>query len=179
MALLHVHAAPPAFADNLNRASPAISKFRRRETGQAIPCYCARPRLDHHWTGFPMDHMKPFEVPADMRKFAEQSVEQARQAFDRFVSAAHEALAEFEGRAQAARSGAMDVGGRAMSYAERNMAASFDFAQNLVKAKDVEEVVRLQTEYVKAQVQALNDQTKDLAEAAAKLAKDAASSKPL
>ncbi|HWV54637.1 phasin [Pseudorhodoplanes sp.] len=125
-----------------------------------------------------MDTMKPFEVPADMRKFAEQSMEQARQAFERFISAAHEAVADFEGRAQAARSGAMDVGGRAMSYAERNMAASFEFAQKLVKAKDVGEVVRLQTEYLKAQVQALNEQTKDLADAAAQLAKDA-SQKPL
>lgn len=125
-----------------------------------------------------MDHMKPFEVPADMRKFAEQSVEQARQAFDRFISAAHEAVADFEGRAQTARSGAMDVGGRAMSFAERNMAASFEFAQQLVKAKDVQEVIRLQTEYVKAQVQALNEQTKDLAETAARVAKDT-TSKPL
>jgi phasin len=125
-----------------------------------------------------MDHMKPFEVPADMRKFAEQSVEQARQAFDRFISAAHEAVADFEGRAQTARSGAMDVGGRAMTFAERNMAASFEFAQQLVKAKDVQEVVRLQTEYVKAQVQALNEQTKELADTAARVAKDA-TSKPV
>jgi phasin len=125
-----------------------------------------------------MDHMKPFEVPADMRKFAEQSVEQARQAFDRFISAAHEAVADFEGRAQTARSGAMDVGGRAMTFAERNMAASFEFAQQLVKAKDVQEVVRLQTEYLKAQVQALNEQTKELADTAARVAKDA-TSKPV
>jgi phasin len=125
-----------------------------------------------------MDHMKPFEVPADMRKFAEQSVEQARQAFDRFISAAHGAVADFEGRAQTARSGAMDVGGRAMTFAERNMAASFEFAQQLVKAKDVQEVVRLQTEYVKAQVQALNEQTKELADTAARVAKDT-TSKPL
>jgi phasin len=127
-----------------------------------------------------MDTMKPFEVPADMRKFAEQSMEQARQAFDRFITAAHGAVADFEGRAQAARSGAMDVGGRAMNFAERNMAASFEFAQKLVKARDVEEVIRLQTEYVKAQVQALNEQTKELADAAAQVAKDSASTtKPL
>lgn len=125
-----------------------------------------------------MNPMKPFEVPADMRKLAEQSVEQARQAFDRFISAAHEAVADFEGRAQAARSGALDVGGRAMGFAERNMAASFDFAQKLVRAKDVEEVIRLQTEYVKAQVATLNEQTKELADAAAKLAKES-TAKPL
>jgi phasin len=127
-----------------------------------------------------MEQMKPFEVPAEMRKFAEQSVEQARQAFDRFISAAHEAVTDLEGRAQAARSGALDVGGRAMSFAERNMAASFEFAQKLVQAKDVEEVVRLQTDYVKAQIQALNEQTKDLADAAARIAKETASTtKPL
>jgi phasin len=124
-----------------------------------------------------MEHMKPFEVPAEMRKLAEQSVEQARHAFDRFISAAHEAVADFEGRAQAARTGAMDVGGRAMSFAERNMAASFEFAQKLVQAKDVEEVIRLQTDYVKAQIQTLNEQTKELADAAAKMAKDAGSKK--
>ena len=126
-----------------------------------------------------MDKMKPFEVPAEMRKFAEQSVEQARHAFESFISAAQRTMADIEGRAQAARSGAMDVGGRAMTFAERNMAASFDFAQKLVRAKDAEEVIRLQTEYVRGQVQALNEQTKELAEAAAKLAKDATGTKPL
>ncbi|MGV3635667.1 MAG: phasin [Pseudorhodoplanes sp.] len=127
-----------------------------------------------------MDTMKPFEVPAEMRKFAEQSVEQARQAFDRFMAAAHGAVSELEGRAQAARSGVLDVGGRAMGFAERNMAASFDFAQKLVQAKDAEEVVRLQTDYVKAQIQALNEQTKELADAAARVAKETTSTnKPL
>jgi phasin len=119
--------------------------------------------------------MKPFDVPADMRKLAEMSMDQAREAFDRYISAAQKAVTELEGRAKAARSGAMDVGGRAMNYAERNMTASFEFAQKLVQAKDVEEVIRLQTEYLKAQVEALNEQARDLADAAARAAKDTAS----
>ncbi len=119
-----------------------------------------------------MDPTKPFEIPADMRKFAEQSMEQARKAFDSFVVTAQQAMSDLEGRAQAARTGAMDVGGRAMTFAERNMAASFEFAQKLVQAKSAEEVLRLQTDYVKTQIQALNEQTKELAEATAKVAKD-------
>lgn len=118
-----------------------------------------------------MDPTKPFEIPADMRKFAEQSMDQARKAFDGFVEAAQRAMSDLEGRAQAARTGAMDVSGRAMTFAERNMAASFEFAQNLVRARTPEEVLRLQTDYVKAQIQALNEQTKELAEATAKVAK--------
>ena len=119
-----------------------------------------------------MDTMKAFEVPADMRKFAEQSMDQARKAFDSFVGAAQQAMNDLEGRATTVRTGAMDVGGRAMTFAERNMTESFEFAQKLVHAKDVEEVLRLQTEYLKAQIQTLNEQTKELAEATAKVAKD-------
>ena len=58
--------------------------------------------------------------------------------------------------------------------------ASFEFAQKLVQARDVEEVVRLQTDYLKAQIQALNEQTKELADAAARVAKETTSTiKPL
>src|SRR6184192_3761353 len=43
-----------------------------------------------------------FEVPAEMRALAEKSVEQARQAFDGFISAAHQAVSAFEGHAETA-----------------------------------------------------------------------------
>ncbi len=39
-----------------------------------------------------------FEVPPEMRALAEKSVEQARQAFDGFISAAHQAVSAFEGQ---------------------------------------------------------------------------------
>jgi phasin len=116
--------------------------------------------------------IKAFEVPAEMRKLAEQSVEQARQAFDGFMSAANNAVSDMETRANTARSGAMDVGARAMSFAQRNITSSFDLAQRLVKAKDVQEVMKLQTEYIQSQIEALNTQAKELGEAASKMAGD-------
>ncbi len=125
-----------------------------------------------------MDPMKPFEIPTDMRKFAEQSVDQARKAFDGFIAAAHQAVNEMEGRAHAARRGVMEMSGRAMTFAEKNMADSFEFAKSLVRAKDVEEVLRLQTDYVKKQIAVLQEQAKELADSAAKAAKDVTSQKP-
>lgn len=125
-----------------------------------------------------MDPMKPFEIPTDMRKFAEQSVDQARKAFDGFIAAAHQAVSEMEGRAHAARSGVMEMSGRAMTFAEKNMAESFDFAKNLVRAKDVEEVLKLQTDYVKKQIATLQEQAKELTDSAAKAAKDVTGQKP-
>ena len=53
--------------------------------------------------------------------------------------------------------------------AESNVAASFDFAQRLVRAKDTEEMMALQAEYVKSQMAALNEQAKELSQQATKM----------
>lgn len=115
-----------------------------------------------------MNSMKGFEIPADMRKFAEQSVEQARKAFDGFITAAQQAVNDMEGRASVAQASAKDVGEKAMTFAQRNIMTSFELAQNLVRAKDVEEILKLQTEYVKSQMQLLSEQAKELGQSAAK-----------
>lgn len=116
-----------------------------------------------------MNSMKGFEIPADMRKFAEQSVEQARKAFDGFITAAQQAVNDMEGRASVAQASAKDVGEKAMTFAQRNIMTSFELAQNLVRAKDVEEILKLQTEYVKSQMQLLSEQAKELGQSAAKV----------
>jgi phasin len=123
------------------------------------------------------ESMPGFEIPPEMRRFAEQSMQQARQAFDGFISAAHRAVSDVEGRANAARVGVRDVGEKAMTFAERNVAASFEFAQKLVRAKDVDEIMRLQTDYVKQQMRALNDQATELGQTAAKAAAETAKPK--
>ena len=49
------------------------------------------------------DAMRQFEIPADMRAMAEKSVEQARVAFNTFMTAAQDAAAQFEGHMRAGR----------------------------------------------------------------------------
>jgi phasin len=112
----------------------------------------------------------PFEIPGEMRSMAERSLEQARTAFNNYINAAQQAVSTFEGRVKASQEGAMDVSKKAMSYAERNMSSAFDFAQKLVHAKDIQDLVKLQTEFVQGQVQALSEQAKDLGELATKSA---------
>jgi phasin len=114
-----------------------------------------------------------FELPPDMKAFAEKSVEQARQAFDGFIIAAHRAVSTFEGQSETARQGAKGVTEKAMAFAQKNIASSFDFMQKLVHAKDFQEVVALQSDYVKSQMQVLTEQAKELGETTAKAAKDA------
>jgi phasin len=118
-----------------------------------------------------------FDVPPEMRAFAEKSVEQARQAFDGFISAVHHAVNTLEGQAQTARQGAKDVTGKAMTFAEQNVASSFEFAQQLVRAKDIQDVMKLQADYIKQQMQAFSEQAKELGEGTTKAAKEAATPK--
>jgi phasin len=113
-----------------------------------------------------------FQVPPEMRALAEKSVEQAKQAIEGFITAAHRTVSVLEGHAETARKGAKDVGGKAMEFAQLNMTSSFDHAQKLVRAKDVQEVLELQAAYIKSQMQVLAEQAKELGQSAGKLAKD-------
>ena len=111
-----------------------------------------------------------FEIPAEMRAFAEKSVEQARHAFDTFVAAAQHAANTAETQAKGAQLSAKEAGELAMRFAERNIASSFDFAQKLVRAKDPQEVMALHAEYAKSQMATLTEQAKELGEKATKMA---------
>jgi phasin len=123
------------------------------------------------------DPMWNFDVPTQMRQFAEQSVEQAKKAVDGFLTAAHKTATTLESQASTAQSGAKDVSQKVMSFAEQNINNSFEFAQKLVRAKDIQEVMALQQEFLKAQMQAMQSQAKDLGTAATKAAMDGTKSK--
>ena len=105
---------------------------------------------------------QPYEIPQEMREFAERSVEQARKAFDGFVGAAQKAAGTLEGATSTMNSGARDVGTKVMGFAEANVKAAFDHAQRVVKAKDMQEVMQLQSEYVKAQIATMTEQAKEI-----------------
>ena len=103
-----------------------------------------------------------YEIPNDMREFAEKSVDQARKAFEGFVGAAQKAAGQADETAVTMQSSAKAVGGKAMGFAEENIRSAFDHAQKLVRAKDFQEVLALQSEFMKSQMAALQDQAKQL-----------------
>ena len=112
-----------------------------------------------------------FDVPTQMRQFAEQSVEQAKKAVDGFLTAAHKTAVTLESQANTAQAGAKDVREKVMSFAEENINNSFDFAQKLVRAKDIQEVMALQQEFLKQQMQQMQQQAKDLGTSAVQAVK--------
>ncbi|MCX2724039.1 phasin family protein [Roseibium salinum] len=115
-----------------------------------------------------------FEVPEQMRDFAEQSVDQARKAFDEFMDATQKAVSKAEDNASAMQAGAADVNKKALTYAEEHVNAAFNFAQQLVKTNNVEDMMKLQQDYLRKQMESLGEQTREFSNTATKRAQEAA-----
>jgi phasin len=96
-----------------------------------------------------------------MRDFAEKSVEQARKAIDGFMSAAQKTVDTFEGSTNTLQATATDATRKTFSYAEQNLSAAFDLAQKMVRAKDPQEAMQIQAEFVRSQFQAMQTQMKE------------------
>jgi phasin len=118
-----------------------------------------------------------FEIPKEMRAMAEASLDQARQAFEKFLTSAQATAGSIEERGASVRAGAKDVGAKAISYAEKNVQASLDYAQSLLHAKDLGEVMRLHSEYVQAQMRSLAEQASEMGQIVSRAAMDAAKPK--
>ena len=118
-----------------------------------------------------------FEIPKEMRSMAEASFDQARKAFEKFLAGAQQAAGSLEERGATVRAGAKDISSKAISNAEKNVQASLDYAQALLKAKDLTEVMRLHSEYVQAQMRSLAEQASEMGQIVSKAAVDAAKPK--
>jgi phasin len=103
-----------------------------------------------------------YDIPPEMRDFAEKSVEQARKAIDGFMGAAQRTLDTVEGSTTSVQSSAKDMTRKTFAYAEQNIAAAFDLAQKLVRAKDMQEAMQYQADYVRQQFEAIQSQAKEL-----------------
>lgn len=102
----------------------------------------------------------PFEVPTEMRDLAARSVEQARKAFETFIGAAQKASDSFNSDNPIQKNMA-DASRMTVGYAERNMNAAFDMAQQLVQAKTIEEAMKIQADFIQSQNTALQQQMQE------------------
>lgn len=115
-----------------------------------------------------------FEIPEQVRTMAEQSVGQAKKAFEDLLTATQKAVEKVEGSAATVQAGTTELNKKALSFAEENVASAFSFAQNVARAKTLQEVFTLQNNFLKAQLSTLGEQARALSDAATKAAADAA-----
>ena len=118
-----------------------------------------------------------FEIPKDIRSMAEASFEQARKAFETFLSGAQQTVSKIEGHNDSLRAGAKDISSKVISFAESNVQASLDHAQKIMSAKDLGEVMRLHGDYVQGQMKAMAEQASQMGQIMSQAAMDAAKPK--
>ena len=112
-----------------------------------------------------------FEIPTDMRKMIEQSVEQVRTGITNYLQFLQRAV---PGNVM----GGSELSNKVLNYAERNLARAFEFAGKLAQVRDVQTLASLQMEFIQAQMQAMTEQTKELSEAMTKALTDSMKTTP-
>src|ERR1700753_3704638 len=96
----------------------------------------------------------PFEVPEQVRAFAEKGVSQARDNYARFKDVAESNNSTMEAVFSNASRGYSEYSAKLMEIVKANTSASLDFAQELVAVKTPSEALELWTSHAKKQVEA-------------------------
>jgi hypothetical protein len=110
-----------------------------------------------------MADIPSFEIPPELRDMAEKNVEQARAAYGKFMdflSQAMGAWAKSPSGAEMGGFGAMQE--RAVAFAKENAERSFTLASDIARAKDIQEMLTLQSRFAQTQMQTFGIQAQQL-----------------
>jgi phasin len=114
----------------------------------------------------------PFEIPEQVRAFAEKGVSQARDGYAKFKDAAETHNLTIEAVFTNANKGASEYSARLMEFIKANTSANLDFAQELLGMKSPSEAMELWTTHTRKQIETLTAQAKELGELGQKIATD-------
>jgi len=112
----------------------------------------------------------PFEVPEQMRAFAEKGVSQARDSYAKFKDVAESHNGTIEAVFSSASKGASEYSAKLMEIMKAGTTANLDFAQALIGVKSPSEAMELWSSHAKKQFETFTASTKELTELTKKVA---------
>ncbi len=121
-----------------------------------------------------MNQQMDFEIPSSVRDIASRSVDQAREAYNRFLEAARQAQDVVSKSSDVFASGAREMNEKATKFAEANVQANFELALRLVHAKDLKEALDIQSQFARQQMETFAQQAQELSRLLAQSAQKAA-----
>lgn len=106
----------------------------------------------------------PFQFPEQFRELANKNVEQATAAYSQFNEAMTSAMNMWTSSmpASQATAGFKPLQEKAISFAKQNAEAGLAHAKELANAKDMQEILSLQTRFAQAQMQNYATQAQEL-----------------
>lgn len=114
-------------------------------------------------------------VPEAVRKMAEQTVNQSREAYEKAKDAMEDTVGVLEQSIDKAGQGAVAWNRKVIDLAQTNLNTSFDFAKELAGAKNVAELMELQSKFARSQFETLTSQAEEVRTLATKIATDTTS----
>jgi phasin len=114
----------------------------------------------------------PFEVPEQMRAFAEKGVSQARESYAKFKDAAESQNGTIEAVFTSANKGIGEYTAKLMEFMKANTSAHLDFTQELLGSKSPTEAMELWTSHSRKQLETFQAQAKELAEIGQRVANE-------
>ena len=130
------------------------------------------PKFDVPRFEIPKFEIPKMEVPAAFREFAEKSVSQCKDNWEKMKAATEEATGVIENSYATATKGFTEYGLKVIETARANTNASFDYASKLLGVKSAAEVVEVSTAHLRSQFEAVNAQLKELTALAQKVASE-------
>jgi len=113
-------------------------------------------------------------VPEAARAFAEKTVAQTREAYDRSKEALEATVDTMEKSFDAVGQGVAALNRKIIDIAQRNLNSGFDLAKSLAGAKNLAEIVELQAAFWRKQFSALATQAEEVRALSTKVAADTA-----
>jgi hypothetical protein len=112
--------------------------------------------------------------PEQVAGFAQQTVDRAQAAFEQVSDAVHGNVQVFDAAASAFKSCSTELQMKAIEIAQTNVNAAFAFARKFFAAKDVNELMNLNQDFLRDQAQMLTRQVGEINALSLQLAKETA-----
>ncbi|CAN1500010.1 phasin_2, phasin [Rhabdaerophilaceae bacterium] len=104
-------------------------------------------------------------VPDDVREAMDKSVRQARAGFEKVMQATDEAARGLDEKTGTVQKQVLDMRRKAMAFTEQNVTAAFELAAQMVRAKSMDEVLKLQTDYMSKTFASMRGQVQEAGQA--------------
>ena len=112
------------------------------------------------------------ELPDSIRGIMKSSIEQARKAFDSFVSTSENMLHGLDTSSNPVADSLKTLNEKVASFTKQNAEANFNLAIRLADARQLSDIVELQNAYMREQMESFSHQLEELREFTVKALKE-------
>ncbi|MBX2805223.1 MAG: phasin family protein [Hyphomicrobiales bacterium] len=112
------------------------------------------------------------EIPEPVRNMMKATIDQTRKAFETFISASQQAMSGFDTNGSQPMDGMKQLNEKIAEFTRQNADANFRFAMQLADAKKMNEVVDMQSTYVRELMDTYGKQLEEIRTLTTKLVQD-------